>query len=196
MVWPGRMMIFSHNRSMVTKRIQRIGQNGILGATLRHNAGFTLIEMLMVLVLLAIFASGMAVLFAGRQDTHVLEAAVKDVVASVNYVQNQSKLKHRPYRIHFDIDNGSYQIETASSTASEKYSQVQGISGRRHVLPQGVYFNQLSIDDGNERCWIVSPGKDIPGGEISLLNRRQEGKIIHILPQSGQVQVMELIPEQ
>lgn len=167
-----------------------------MGATLRHNVGFTLIEMLLVLVLLAIFASGMAVLFAGRQDSHALEAAVKDVVTAVNYVQNQSKLKHRPHRISFDISNGSYQIETATATTSDEYSQVKGISGRKRFLPQGVRFAQVSIGDGNETCWIISPGKDVPGGEISLINRHQEGKIIRILPQTGQVQVMELITEQ
>ncbi len=164
--------------------------------TLTGVNAFTLVEMLLVLVLMAALTSGLAVSFGGRQDLHALKIAAKDLAAAINYVQRQTELTHRPHRISFDDEAASFRIESAPSTSSEDFTSVVGFAGRKHVLPKGVRITEYTVEGTRqaslESCWRLLPGKDIPAGEIVLVNRQDEELRVKVMPITGQVQITEV----
>lgn len=71
--------------------------------------GFTLIEVLVVLVMLAIIAGTVAFNMSGSMKATKIRAASKDLVAALRYTRSQAVVKHAEQRLVIDVENKSYQ---------------------------------------------------------------------------------------
>ncbi len=71
--------------------------------------GFTLIEVLVVMVMLAIIAGTVAFNMSGSLKASKIRAASKDLVAALRYTRSQAVVKHKEQRLFIDVEKKAYQ---------------------------------------------------------------------------------------
>ncbi len=78
-------------------------------APLRPTHGFTLIEVLVVMVMLAIIAGVMAFNMTGSLRGTEIRSVSRDLVAAMRYTRAQAVYKHKEQTINFDVERKTYQ---------------------------------------------------------------------------------------
>ncbi|WP_395374381.1 GspH/FimT family pseudopilin [Marinicella sp. W31] len=76
----------------------------------RRAKGFTLIEVLVVLVLLAVLAGVVAFNMTGSLKGSKIRAASRDLVAAMRYTRSQAMIKHKEQVVTFNLEDKSYQV--------------------------------------------------------------------------------------
>lgn len=72
-------------------------------------SGFTLIEVLVVLVMLAVLAGTLAFNMSGSLQASKIRAASKELVAALRYTRSQAVVKHEQQRLMINVKEKSYQ---------------------------------------------------------------------------------------
>ncbi len=75
-----------------------------------RKSGFTLIEVLVVLVMLAVLAGTVAFNMSGSLKASKIRAASKDLVAALRYTRSQAVVKHKEQRLMINVTTKSYQV--------------------------------------------------------------------------------------
>ncbi len=117
-----------------------------------RNAGFSLVELILVVLIIAIIA-GLAVPMFGTQSATVLREAAKMLAADIAFAQNESITHgHDPRMVIFDTTHHSYRIAPVSDPdatiehpVSKQPFQVQFGHGRASHLA-GVTIQSLSMN--------------------------------------------------
>jgi len=159
------------------------------------NAGFTLVEMLLVVVLLATLTGTLTVSLRGRLDSHALRIAARDLAAAVRFSISEARLTRLPHRIAFQDGWTCYRVERAESAAGSEYVPVKNLAGRMRTLAKQVHIAGASVD-GESRDDVPEFLPQYPAGEgfsggIQLANRTGETMTIEISPVTGQVRIVE-----
>ena len=79
------------------------------------NAGFTLVEMLLVLTMVGVMAGSVVVSFEGRTQGRALAAAAEDLAATARFATAEARLTQRPHRLAFDGNMRRYWVEASAS---------------------------------------------------------------------------------
>lgn len=131
-----------------------------------HSTGFTLIEVLVVMVMLAVLASVLAFNMSGSLKGSQIRAASRDLVAALRYTRSQAMVKHKQQTIQFDMQAKTYrapgkklvslpeemdmQLYTAESEiASEN-------SGAIRFFPDGASTGGRVTLSVGERLWRIN----------------------------------------
>ena len=156
--------------------------------------GFTLLELLIVLVIISIAAAFVGPQVAGSMSTLTLKTAAKKVASSLRYARSQATSESRPYFVLFDLDKGRLIIksgQTASKEDKEKETaegeQDTGASAgmadeavkerfKVYALPEGVRFDKVVSDKNEDTSDVFQivffPNGGSSGGEVLLENDR------------------------
>ena len=70
-----------------------------------HLRGFTLIEILIVLTIMAVLTSAISYLFLDRQET--LKSVAHDIVQNMHIIRQQAIRDDRPYQVEIDLEQNS-----------------------------------------------------------------------------------------
>ena len=91
---------------------------------MRSNAGFTLLELIVVLAIVALGYSAVAVNFSSGNDAMALKAAARDLTSGLRYVRSQAMLSHETATLDFNLSNNSYSLtgQKKKFTCSPKIS--------------------------------------------------------------------------
>lgn len=93
-----------------------------------RTAGFTLLELLLVLVVVSI-AFGIAVpLFMRSFQSHRLRTAGRTMVMTVKYARNMSVLKQRAYALRFDFETGRIDLVSGDNALSGFSRSIDGVA--------------------------------------------------------------------
>lgn len=123
------------------------------GRQKKNRVGFTLIEVLLVVLLLGILLGiatpRMASSFSGMQ----LSTGSKDMIALARYAWQRAVLDEICYRINFDKANGKYWLTYQKEllTDPEKFQHISGSLGKIYNLPEKVKILK-----------IIHPADDFP----------------------------------
>ena len=143
-------------------------------------AGFTLLELLVVLVIISVMVAFVGPRLAGSITNMNLKAVSKRIAASLRYARSQAISESRPYEAVFDLDK-HLMIIRSSQTAQEDDQQGEGTEPvsrppKSYKLPDDVRLEKAiwkdqEGDSGLFRILFVSNGGS-SGGELLLRNDR------------------------
>ena len=125
-----------------------LGTKGRMRSTAegRHNAAFTLIELVIVLAIMGLVAAITVPAFVGMMRGRHLISAANVIHASINGAKNIAVTRRRPYALVFDISEGKTGVYEDGDTSNP-------LQGRESFLPQTVSFDTADPD------WNVSNDK-------------------------------------
>jgi len=175
--------------------------------------GFTLLELLVVLVIISIAAAFVGPQVVGSMSTLTLKTAAKKVASSLRYARSQATSEGRPYFVLFDTDKGRLTIKSGQIATKEdkekepaEGEQDTGTSEgmadeavkerfKVYALPEGVRFDRV-VSDKNEDISdvfqiIFFPNGGSGGGEVLLENDRGRRYNISVDFVSGTVRLGE-----
>jgi len=127
--------------------------------------GFTLIELIAVLALIAIVVGSIAFSFSKSMGGAKIRASVKDLVAALRYTRGQAIVKGEEMALEVDVEARSY-------TAPNKNPV---------TLPEGLDMKLLTaqselLDDGKGRIRFYPDGSST-GGRVTVLRDRKEWRV-------------------
>jgi Tfp pilus assembly protein FimT len=154
-------------------------------------AAFTLAELLIVLVMIAVLSCTLAVNLTGRHDRQALLVAAKDLAAAVRYSSEQAHLRRVTHRLAFDDSFTHYRVEVSAPDEVDGFVPAKGLVGRLRRLPETVHISGV-VMDGREiwdvpHALVFDPGGEMFCGTIQLANRK--GQVVAIEATSGATQV-------
>jgi prepilin-type N-terminal cleavage/methylation domain-containing protein len=163
--------------------------------------GFTLIEMLVVIMLISLLVGSSLVSVHGRRDDVALKMSVRDLSATVRFAAEHSLRERRPFRIAFAEGLETYRVEVMSP-ATGNYHPAEGLAGQAHSVAEGVFVVGIEADgearDGGttgagaakvSTCIQFRPDGNGFAGIVRLRNRSGRRATLRVAPYSGQTDV-------
>lgn len=135
---------------------------------IRRTKGFTLLELMIVLVIIVLGFSAIALNFSSGKGAFEHKAAVRDVVSALRYARGQALMTHQEMTVTFDLAKNTYKVsgrqeysipETIAVTVVTAQSELTGegqgnirffadgsSTGGRVVLDRGEISMQIDIN--------------------------------------------------
>lgn len=129
-------------------------------------AGFTLLELLIVLVLVTLMMGLSAVLFGNFLSSGRLNAAAREVSATIRYARSLARIDGEKQTVLIDLDSRQYGIEGGRTRALPKDV---------HVMIEDPFSGQMRT--GEYRI-TFQPYAGAEGGTIVLWNSRKSISIL------------------
>jgi len=152
---------------------------------------FTLAELLIVLVLMAVFSGGAIVAFRGRQKTYALKMATSDLAVAIECAQSLARNNTLNSRLTFGPEYKKYRIERQSTIGLENYISAAGRAGMERNIPGSVSISGITIDGLPVTPAPLTIGFPASGngfyGKIELQNDLGEKMSVQIEKHTGQV---------
>jgi type II secretion system protein H len=101
----------------------------------RKSSGFTLLELIVVLVILAMVSALVAPSMRAFTVGQTTDNAAQQIVVLARYARTQSITEGNSYRLNFDPQGGAYWL---SSSAAGVYKDLPGEYGEHLTLPVGA----------------------------------------------------------
>lgn len=139
--------------------------------------GFTLIEMLTVIGIIAIVAAISFPVYQNMRPNITLNSATRDLATDMRYAQQLAVTEQIIYDVIFNTSASSYEIRNNSTAALV----------RTKVLPDGITFSSITGLTDNTAEFTATGAAAAPG-TIILANRKDKQTTIEIKP-SGYVKI-------
>lgn len=127
--------------------------------------GFTLIEILAVLALMAIVVGSIAFSFSKSMSGARIRASAKDLVAALRYTRGQAIVKGEDKAVEVNVDERTYQVPGKDAVALPEELEVKLLTAQDEVTEDGV---------GRIRFY---PDGSSTGGRVTLLREQKEWRI-------------------
>jgi type II secretion system protein H len=101
----------------------------------RRRGGFTLIELVLVLLLLSVIASIVVPPMRNFARGRKLGDAARDVVAATNYARSQAIAEGTTYRLYFDLNNRQFWL---AARTTDSFQPPRTDWGQRFTLADGL----------------------------------------------------------
>jgi prepilin-type N-terminal cleavage/methylation domain-containing protein len=160
--------------------------------TLNRQTGFTLIELAVVVLLIALF-TGLSIPLLSRIGDHGLDSSARRLAGTVKYLFNEAALSGRPYRLTYNLTQGTYRaarLETSGELTA------QGGLVREQRLKGDARFKDLTIggrgtlSDGEVTTDILPVGW-MEETTIHLDDGSDQILTLHINPFTGATEVYQ-----
>ncbi len=151
------------------------------------NKGFTLIELMLVLLIIGLGTAFIAPTVANSLVNVRLKAATRRLSAVLRYARSMAVSNKNTVQVFIDIDNASYSAQVPSADNSG-----EGLSGAT-AFPADIKFKEVKIGEEVSTSGVVQllfyPKGNTSGGEIVLENSRGRTYKITIDPIIGKVKI-------
>ncbi len=131
-----------------------------------RRGGFTLIEVLVVLVMLAVLAGTVAFNMSGSLKASKIRAASKDLVAALRYTRSQAVIKHKEQRLMINVQNKSYTAPGKANVVLPEGMELKVFAAESEIPSDDVagfrFFSDGSSTGGrvtliyDERFWRIN----------------------------------------
>lgn len=161
---------------MVTMQISTAGRSS-------NQAGFTLIELALVVLLLGLMASLGLPLLSGFEPNH-LDSSARRLAGTVKYLYNEAAMTGQEHRLTFELADSSYRA--ANVSPSGELQPLQGVGAKKR-LSSGVRFVSIyQPQRGEQREGEVTTAL-LPGGWL-------EETVIHLQDDAEHKMTLRLVP--
>lgn len=169
----------------------------------RKSGGFTLLELIVVLIIIGISSALVVPRFLGGMESLDVRAASGKVAASLRYARSQAVSQRVPYTAIFNLEQDRLTIISSRVDEAEKgdatdEGEAAGRPGGRYDLPEGIFFKRVEAGDAyskggedNEESFriVFYPSGSSDGGEIAVANNRGRRYIVSIDVITGSVEL-------
>lgn len=158
---------------------------------MKRNSGFTMIEMMIVVVVIGIVAAMAAPSFLGYMPKLRVKSAARGIVSAMRLARSKAVSERRPYGVVFNLtDNSVTAFADTDSPSSFTYSSSDSTTST-DTLNADI---QLSSCTYNNNCVIFSStGAASTSGDLQLVTK--DGSIlmsISLLASTGRVRLTEI----
>ena len=167
-------------------------------ASLRRRGGFTLIELAVVLLILAILLSFVAprllALGQARRD-----AAARRLASLLGYLHDEASLRGRTYRLTLDFDDARYEVramvDSGEPGKADDFVEEWGPLARDESLPEGVRIAAVETPTVLASSGTVDlffhPESDEPGAKITLADETDGTSVLVFDGVTGRVYIAD-----
>jgi general secretion pathway protein H len=147
------------------------------------NRGFTLLELMLVLVILTV-ASGIVVarFFRGTDQIN-LKASAREMSASLRYSRNQAVAERRAYAVV--VAKTGYAVYTSEPAGNGGFKAVQVL---KRNFPEGIFMDTAT--EGEVRINFFPLG-DSTGGQIRLVSRNGTKVYVRVEQFTGKAKIVK-----
>ncbi len=124
---------------------------------MKRRNGFTLVEVLVVLVMFAVIAGAVAFNMSGSLKATKIRGASKELVAALRYTRSQAVVKHQEQRLLIDVENKSYQ-----APGKEKVTFPEGMELK-------VFAAESEVPSENQAGFRFFSDGSSTGGRVTLI---------------------------
>ena len=169
------------------------------GSRKMKNSGFSLIEMIVVLMITSLAIALVSPSLSRFSSTVELKAAAKKVSAILRYYRSEAINKGKVYQVFFDSDVNEVRVQPIASTEEkgESEKKEENIPPRKYLLPKGVHLKEIKVES-------TQYPSDLPtiefysnggsnGGEITLDSQDRQGYKIEINFLTGIVKILKVL---
>ncbi len=147
---------------------------------MRTQRGFTLIEIIAVMVLLTIIATVVAMSFSKSMSSAKIEAASRDLVAALRYTRGQAIVRGEQKALDIDLEHNTYQAPGKAIVQMPKDMRLQLVTAE---------IEQTSRSAGRIRFFADGAST---GGHITVFMGQRRWQI-NVSWLTGQVSREELV---
>ncbi len=162
-----------------------------------RNKGFTLLELMLVVVIMGIMVAASLPVFSGVFAGTRLRTATSSLASTINFAGRLAVTERLCCRVNCDLKEGSYWLTVEKDPVSSPgaYSKLEGHLGRVRLLPQGIKIKQFSTPRGvsgdGEDYILVSPNGKMEKVLLYLGNEKGETYTISISKTFGRVKTFD-----
>ena len=131
----------------------------------RSSRGFSLIEIVAVIFLIALAIGAVSISFSKSMSGAKIQAATRDMIAALRYTRGQAIVKGKESTFDLDLANNSYQAPGRSAVQLPKNMRLSLYTADQEI-----------ISDTSGRIRFFPDGAST-GGHISVLMERVEWRI-------------------
>jgi general secretion pathway protein H len=144
----------------------------------RSNAGFTLLELIIVLGIMVLGFGVVAVNMSAGNDSMTLKAAARDLASGLRFVRSQAMISHTQATLDFDLSENSYTL-----TGKKKQYHVD------ENIDVTISTAKEDLNDGVAKLRFFPDGSSI-GGRITI-EKNHHTQEININWLTGHVSIEE-----
>lgn len=153
-----------------------------VGKIRSSNAGLTLIEMMVVVLLISLMVGISYPAITSGIDSMRLKAATNGVVSFLDYGLSRAERRQQMVEITISKANNSLEMRSSEPGFYRKMSLPEGISIVQ-VLPP--LPEDSSDDAAGNRDFVMYPGGTVPPLGLELINRRNVDRMVRVDPITG-----------
>jgi len=149
----------------------------------RNTNGYTLIELVVVMVLIGIMVSLTIPRFRDAMLTDELKKTTREMVGLIRNLRNEAVRNQKAYVLHFDLESGLYWIDSTDMSEEERVFAREKASS----LPGGVRVQDV---------WHKGKGKKMTGESTILFNKKGyvQQSAIHLISEDDREFTLVLSP--
>ena len=158
--------------------------------------GFTLIELIIVLTIIAIMSAAVIPVFGGSMAKLERDHAVRDFVATVRYAQERAVTDTREYRLAMDTELNQYWLLRGAGIVkrTKTFELLDERQGKTMYLPERLSMKRIKArkDRENKYYYIAFyPNGACDQAEVTL--QHEDGRAVTVATKGslGQLEVKE-----
>lgn len=144
------------------------------------NKGFTLTELVIVMVIASILIAVAVPWFSNYLDYKALQTAMRQVEADLRNAQQKSKAASVPYKVELKPGNTFYKIWAAPSGQAEQLIETK-------ELPQGIKISGNTAADYKIVYYQPTYQSETNGGVITFVSPRGRTGQLTVTPTTGKI---------
>jgi len=162
------------------------------------NKGFSLIELVIVLTILALSISLVTSSFSNLSKTIELKAAAKKVSGILRYYRSEAINKGSVYQVLFDSDSRAVKVqsisltEPAEETEADQKNRGEGVK-TLYGLPDGIQMKEIDFPSPEYPCDLPAvefyPNGGSNGGSVLFNSPERKGYRIKVDFLTGEVKI-------
>ncbi len=148
--------------------------------------GFTFLELIVVLALLAVISSIIVPVYIRSMNTIQMRSARDSLIGTLRFIQELSVKESREYRLYIDVKNNLYWVTRLAEVVDgeKRFEPIDETWGQKTPLPdQFVISNMKARKDKGDKALFIAcqPNGASDQAEISVRDSRAGGKKYKIL---------------
>jgi len=126
----------------------------------RVSKGFTLLELIVVMTILAIISAAVVPMYGRSLAAIQLRSVRNDFVSLLSFVQARAVAESREYRVYIDSREGVYWVmyfDGVDDKEEKVFQFVEAEYGQEHAIPQGYEIKSVSAPkDRNYDAYYIA----------------------------------------